>query len=160
MEDVEGVQHLLHKDIHDGLLGHVHLTLAKLHTLQLSQIFVADAKRTRVQPAQLIAGDFTAKLDGNKLVAAWLPLEIDEPVGEEDRQALHSLVCAPSLLQELATPLGVVVDPDYLKVAVATLAEDVRRLEDISCATIQPIPLHRLAPIEKDWPDEESDERE
>ena len=158
LEDVEGVQDLGDENLEDGLLGHVDFALSELHSLELSQRFVADTAWISVHVAELIVGILAVKSNGNELIQRGLPFKVNEAVCEECGQALDTWISMLCFLDELIAPLAVVQNIHYLLVLVAPSDVDMRRHSNVSCSLVKPIPLHCLAPVEEDGPNEEGEE--
>lgn len=147
MEDVEGIQDFVDKDLKYRLLGHIDLTIAKFHALKVSQGLVSNAIWVGINPPELIVRDFTAELNRYKFVPGRLPLEVDKSVGEEDGETLNCWVCSLGLSKQLITARNEILNLDNLDVAIATLDIDVRRSEDICRTLVEPIPLHGHTPV-------------
>ena len=158
LEDVERVQDLGDEDLEDRLLGHVDFALSELHSLELSQCFVADTTWIRVHVAELVVGILAVKSNGNELVQCGLPFKVYEAVCEERGQTLDTWISVLRFLDELIAPLAVVQNVHYLLVLVTPSDVDMRRRSNVSCSLVEPIPLHWLAPVEEYGPDEEGEE--
>lgn len=155
LEDVKGIQDFVDKDLEYRLLGHIDLTVAKLHALQVSQSLIANTIWVGVNPSELIVRKFATELNRYKLFPGWLPLKVYEPVGEEDCKSLDCRVRSLCLGKQLVAALDEILNLHNLDVAIATLDIDVSRCQYVCRTLVEPIPLHRHTPVEEDRPDEE-----
>ena len=101
LEDIKGVEDFSDQNLAAALPRHGDFAVAKFHSLKVSHVIVSDATRVRKNGAKLVVRKLTIESNGNEFISLRPPIEVNEAIGEEDRQTFDIRVCFSCMINEL-----------------------------------------------------------